>query len=63
MPVAGWCSIRSSNGDTILSPIETNDRSVSVTPRANNQDTKTLKQSLNKSNRRASKQLKRGQTN
>merc|ERR1719327_1061495 len=39
MPVAGWCSIRSSNGDTILSPIETNDRSVSVTPRSNETDT------------------------
>merc|ERR1719461_843525 len=45
MPVAGWCSIRSSNGDTILSPIEPNDRNVSVTLRSN-QDTKTLKQSL-----------------
>merc|ERR1719327_1350695 len=27
MPVPGWCSIRSSNGDTILSPLESNDGS------------------------------------
>jgi len=49
MPVAGWCSIRSSNGDTILSPIEPNDRNVGMTPRSSqNQDPKSLKQTLEK---------------
>merc|ERR550532_1719372 len=60
MPVAGWCSIRSSNGDTILSPIETNDRSVSVTPRANNQDTKTLKQSLQQKQQKGEQAAEKG---
>merc|ERR1719192_142333 len=60
MPVAGWCSIRSSNGDTILSPIETNDRSVSVTPRSNNQDTKTLKQSLQQKQQKGEQAAEKG---
>lgn len=33
MPVAGWCSLRSSNGDTILSPLQTQgDSDGSMTP-------------------------------
>merc|ERR1719499_923870 len=60
MPVAGWCSIRANNQDTILSPIETNDRSVSVTPRANNQDTKTLKQSLQQKQQKGEQAAEKG---
>merc|ERR1719195_1146733 len=60
MPVAGWCSIRSSNGDTILSPIETNDRSVSMTPRSNNQDTKTLQTLLQQKQQKGEQAAEKG---
>merc|ERR1719361_3000126 len=58
MPVAGWCSIRSSNGDTILSPIEPNERSVGMTPRSN-QDPKSLKQTLEKNKQKGEKTSQR----
>jgi len=38
MPVAGWCSLRSSNGDTILSPLQQNTDSESkMTPSSGDQ--------------------------
>merc|ERR1719373_1222295 len=34
-PIAGWCSMKSSNGDLILTPCEESRPSVPVTPSAN----------------------------
>lgn len=33
-PISGWCSVRSSNGDTILTPLEDNDQVPTTTPSA-----------------------------
>merc|ERR1719493_199887 len=53
MPVPGWCSIRSSNGDTILSPLESNDGGETPTSRPQNYSSK--QKQLDKKRKRLTK--------
>jgi len=39
-PIAGWCSLRSSNGDTILTPLDDNESMPATTPMASDLRTK-----------------------
>merc|ERR1719428_1947364 len=62
MPVPGWCSIRSSNGDTILSPLESNDGGETPTSRPQNASQQRLK-ALDKREKGLQNEQHQAQTN